>query len=57
MRRMEAGALQHLAHMRLGMRGEAGTGREWRGTMYAEGPHRAGRRWRISTEREKLGMK
>ena len=25
------------------MRGEAGTGRGSRGTMYAEGPHRAGK--------------
>jgi hypothetical protein len=57
MRRMDVDALQHLAHMRLEMRGEADAGRGSRGTMYAGGPHRARRRWRISTEQERLGMK
>jgi hypothetical protein len=50
MRRMDVSALQPLAHMRLETRGEAGTGRGSRVTMYAEGPHRVGRRWRIPTE-------
>ncbi|SRR6266478_9672254 len=57
MRRMDVGGLQHLAHMHLEVYGEGGTGRGPRGMVYAEGPHKAGRRWRISIEREKLYAK
>ena len=57
MQRMDVGGLQRLAHRRLEMHGEGGIGRGPRGMVYAEGLHKAGRRWRISTERERLGVK
>jgi hypothetical protein len=39
MQRMDVGGLQHLAHRRLEMFGEGGTGRGPRGMVYAEGLH------------------
>jgi len=57
MRRMDVVGLGHLAHRRLGAHGEEGTDKEPRGMMYPEGLRRAGRRWRISTERGRLRVK